>query len=137
MFKRKVVKFGIPGNAREMTDNERDIYFETETSRYGWTVAAGIAKVSSKTVLDGPAANANFDYVNAELSWMNSPEHTKLGFSINIMGINGEMGLQLFDKRATIGGGIGSGFSLGYERIDNTYHVDLGPFKGMQFTIRK
>ena len=118
--------------------NERDVYFETETSRYGWTVATGIGKVSSKTLLNGPAATMSFTFVNAEIAWMASPEHSKKGFSFELVDFGCEFGYQFPDSRFTIGDEhikSGVSFSLQYERKGNDYYIDIGPFKGLSFTL--
>ena len=113
---------------------EKDLYFKAKSSRDGWEIETGVTKVDSKTLVQGPAGEAEVSFLTAEAAWIDSPKYTKRYIGASIISLDGEIGFQLFGKRFTIGGGIGTGLGIGYTRTENSISGALGPFTVL-FTV--
>ena len=113
---------------------EKDLYLEAKSSKNGWNFETGVTKVNSKTLVQGPAGETEFNFMTAEAAWINSPDYSCKSAGINAVSWDFEIGLQSGDKRFTIGGGIGFGVNLGYKKSADYLKIDFGPFKNLHFT---
>jgi len=117
--------------------NEKDLYFEFESSKYGTSIDTGITKVNSKTLVQGPAGSTEVNFATANYNNIKKPNYECRKIGLNAFSWDFEVGLQLGDKRFTIGGGVGVGVNLGYEKTSDSLSVDFGPFKNLHFSAER
>ncbi len=119
--------------------NEKDLYFAQESSRNGFSVEAGVSKISSKTQNKGIVGDCEFNYINGEISLINSSEYKKMGFGINLIGLDGRVGMKIGETRLTIGAGLDIGTGIMYEKKESpesiSVFLDASLFVNLQFAI--
>ena len=120
---------------------EKAFYGKFEKTRNGVIAKFDGGELSSKTLVEGPAALFEAGVINLNASCYFSEEHTEWGVGANLGSLGFEGGFQIGNTRFTIGGELAAGINFGYRRetTDNksSYQVRLPILKSLRFTIEE
>ena len=125
----------------KISNDGKYLYGKFEKTRNGFIAKFDGGELSSKTLVEGPAALFEAGVINLNASCYFSEEHTEWGVGANLGSIGFESGFQIGNTRFTIGGELAAGINFGYRRetTDNksSYQVRLPILKSLRFTIEK